>query len=98
MSAPRRKSFVLTPSYHRTNDVIDINDKDDIKYYLWGAKPLFSEREDKFYCTPDNLNDFLQDLDERLQEYVWDYNVTGIAWGDRSVIVIAKALYSNRCQ
>ena len=72
MFAPRSKAFALTPPHHWTNDVLDFNDKDDIKYYLRGAKPLFSEREENFYCTLENLNNFLQALDDILQEYVWD--------------------------
>ena len=67
MSAPRSKAFSLTPSHQQTNDVIDFNDKDDIKYYLREAKPLFYEHEEKFDCTPENLNNFIQALDEILQ-------------------------------
>ena len=59
MSAPRSKEFSLTPSHHRKNYVLDFNDKDEIKYYLRGEKNLFSEREDKFNCTPKNLNNFI---------------------------------------
>ena len=58
MSAPISKTFSLTPSHHCTNDVLYFNDKYDIKYYLGGAKTLFSECEDKFKCTPKNLNIF----------------------------------------
>ena len=65
MSSPRGKSFALTPPHHWTNDVLDFNDKEDIKYYLRGVKPLFSEHEEKFDCTPETLKDFLQALDER---------------------------------
>ena len=55
MYSPRIKAFALTPSHHQTNDVLDLNDKDDIKYYFMAVKPLFSDSEDKFDCTPKNL-------------------------------------------
>ena len=80
---------------NRTNDVLDFNNKYDIKYYLRGVKPLFSEHEDKFDCTPDTLDNFLQALDEILQEYGWEYGGTGIAWGDMGVVMIAKDPYST---
>ena len=67
MYAPRSKTFVLSPSHHWTNDVIDFNNKDDIKYYLRGAKPIFSDHEEKLDSNPDNLKYFLQDLDERFK-------------------------------
>ena len=73
--------------------MLDFNDKDNIKYYLRGAKPLFYEREDKFGCTPDNLNNFLQALDDRSQEYVFYYYGTGIAWDNRGVAMIFEAPY-----
>ena len=76
MSEPRSNTFELTPSHYLTNDVLDFNNKDNIKYYLRVAKPLFSEREDKLDCITENLNNFLQALDERSQEYIWDYNDT----------------------
>ena len=76
MSLPISKAFALTPSHHQTNYVLILNDKDDIKYYLRVVKPLFSEREDKLECTTENLKFFLQALDERSQEYIWDYNDT----------------------
>ena len=75
--------------------MLHFNDKYDIRYYPWVAKPLFSEREDKFNCAPDNLNDFLQALDERYQECVRNYDCTGITWGNRGVIMIAEVLYSR---
>ena len=95
MSSYRSNAFALTPSHNRTNDVLDFNNKDDIKYYLTGDKPLFSEHGDKFDCTPDNLNNFLQDMDDRSQEYGWYYNGTGIACGNRSVVMIDEAPYST---
>ena len=58
-------------------------------------KPLFYEREDKLECTTENLNFFLQALDERSQEYIWDYNDTGIVWGDWGVVMIYEAPYST---
>ena len=60
---------MLTPSHHQTKDGPKFNNKDDIKYYIRGEKPLFSEREDKLDSTPDDINNFLRGLDERSQEY-----------------------------
>ena len=91
MSATRSKAFELTSSHHKTNDVMHFNDKDNINYYLRGAKTLFSEREDKFDYTPDNINNFLQAIDEISQEYGWDYDCKGISWGNRGVIIIVEA-------
>ena len=79
MYAPRIKEFALTPSHHRINYGLYFNYKDDIKYYLRGAESIFYEHEEKFYCTPDNLNNFIQDLYGRLQEYRWDHDGTVIA-------------------
>ena len=89
----RSKEFLITPLHHQTNDVLDFKNKDDTRYYPRGGKPLFYEREDKFDCTPKNLNNFLQDMDERLQEYGWEYNGTGIAWVNRGVVMIYKSPY-----
>ena len=41
MSAPINKAFALNPSHDWTNDVLDFNDKDDVNYYLRGAKHFF---------------------------------------------------------
>ena len=71
--------------------MLDFNYKDDIKYCLRGAKPLFNEHEDKFYCTPKNIKYFIQALNGIYQEYGWDYVDTRIAWGDRGVVTISNA-------
>ena len=34
-------------------------------------------------------------MDERYQEYGWDYDGTGIYWGDRGAAMISKAPYST---
>ena len=69
MSAPRSKEFSLAPSHHHINDALYFNDKYDIKYYLRRSKTLFYEHGENFDCTPKNLNNFLQDLDEISNEY-----------------------------
>ena len=60
--------------------------------------PLFSEHEHKFDYTPETLNDFLQALDEISQEYGWEYDGTGIAWGDMGVVMIAEEPYSTNAK
>ena len=43
------------------------------------SKTSFSEREDKFDFTPNNLDNFLQALDGIFHENGWDYAVIVIA-------------------
>ena len=76
--AQRQLQFHLNPAAS-FRGILDYSTSASKKLYKSATSSLF-DAQDKYNCEPDEMLNFLRELDTRAIEYGWDDEVSGILW------------------